>query len=75
GLKQQGIQPPGPSPLQQAEVAEKQAGAKERMAKAANTEMDARMKALQMGMLQPQPQLPPAAPQMPAVQGSMSPMQ
>ena len=75
GLKQQGIQPPGPSPLQQAEVAEKQAGAKERMAKAANTEMDARMKAMQMGMLQPQPQLPPAAPQMPPVQGSMPPMQ
>ena len=71
GLKQQGIQPPGPSPLQQAEVAEKQAGAKERMAKAANTEMDARMKAMQMGMMQPQPQLPPAAPQMPPVQGPM----
>jgi hypothetical protein len=75
GLKQQGIQPPGPSPLQEAEVAEKQAGAKERMAKAANSEMDARMKAMQMGMLQPQPQLPPAAPPMPPVQGSMPPMQ
>jgi hypothetical protein len=71
GLKQQGIQPPGPSPMQQAEVAEKQAGAKERMAKAANTEMDARMKAMQMGMMQPQPQLPPAAPPMPPVQGPM----
>ena len=75
GLKQQGIQPPGPSPMQQAEVAEKQAGAKERMAKATNTEMDARMKAMQMGMMQPQPQLPPAAPQMPPVQGPMPPMQ
>ena len=71
GLKQQGIQPPGPSPMQQAEVAEKQAGAKERMAKATNTEMDARMKAMQMGMMQPQPQLPPAAPPMPPVQGPM----
>ncbi len=75
GIKQQGIQPPGPSPMQQAEVAEKQAGAKERMAKAANTEMDARMKAMQMGMLQPQPALPPAAPPMPPVQGPMPPMQ
>lgn len=71
GLKQQGIQPPGPSPMQEAEVAEKQAGAKERMAKATNTEMDARMKAMQMGMMQPQPQLPPAAPPMPPVQGPM----
>lgn len=70
GLKQQGIQPPQPSPLQQAEVAEKQAGARERQAKAADTEMDARMKAMQMG-LQPQPQLPPAAPQMPPVTGPM----
>jgi hypothetical protein len=71
-LKQQGLpQPQGPSPLQQAEVAEKMAGAKERQAKAVNTEMDARMKAMQMGMLQPQPNLPPAAPQMPPVGGSM----
>jgi hypothetical protein len=71
-LKQQGLpQPQGPSPLQQAEVAEKMAGAKERQAKAVNTEMDARMKAMQMGMLQPQPQLPPAAPQMPPVGGPM----
>jgi len=70
-LKQQGMQPPGPSPLQQAEVAEKMAGAKERTAKAANTEMDARMKALQMGMMQPQPQLPPAAPAMPPVGGAI----
>jgi hypothetical protein len=71
-LKQQGLpQPNQPSPLQQAEVAEKMAGAKERQAKAVNTEMDARMKAMQMGMLQPQPQLPPAAPQMPPVGGAM----
>jgi len=75
GLKQQGIQPPGPTPLQEAQVAEKQAGAKERMAKAANTEMDARMKAMQLEMLQPQPALPPAAPLMPPVQGPMPPMQ
>jgi hypothetical protein len=75
GLKQQGIQPPGPSPMQQAEVAEKQAGARERMAKASDTEMDARMKAMQMGMMQPQPQLPPAAPQMPPVSGGMPPIQ
>jgi hypothetical protein len=33
--------------------------------------MDARMKALQMGMLQPQPNLPPAGPQMPPVGGAM----
>ena len=75
GLKQQGMQPPGPSPLQQAEVAEKQAGARERMAKASDTEMDARMKAVQMGMMQPQPQLPPAAPQMPPLGGGMPPTQ
>lgn len=70
-LKQQGMPQPQPNPLQEAEVAEKQAGARERMAKAANTEIDARMKAAQMGMLQPQPQLPPAAPQMPPVGGPM----
>jgi hypothetical protein len=70
-LKQQGMPQPEPNPLQEAEVAEKQAGARERMAKAANTEMDARMKAAQMGILQPQPQLPPAAPQMPPVGGPM----
>ena len=71
-LRQQGLpQPQGPTPMQQAEVAEKMAGAKERNAKAANQEMDARMKAAQMGMLQPQPNLPPAAPQMPPVGGPM----
>jgi len=67
-LAQQGIQPPQPSPIQQAEVAEKQAGAKERMAKAANTEMDARMKAIQMATMQPNPMLPPAAGSMPGMQ-------
>lgn len=78
GLKQQGLQPPGPSPLQQAEVAEKQAGAAQRMAKAKDTNMDAMAKEAQlraMGVMQPQPQLPPAAPQMPPVGGGMPPMQ
>jgi hypothetical protein len=70
-MRQQGMPQPQPNPLQEAEVAEKQAGAKERMAKAANTEMDARMKAMSMGLMQPQPQLPPAAPQMPPVSGPM----
>jgi hypothetical protein len=70
-LKQQGFQPPQPSPLQQAEVAEKVASAQERQAKAANQSMDARFKAMQMDILQPQPQLPPAAPAMPAAAGAM----
>lgn len=69
-LKQQGApQQPKPDPLQDAEVAEKQAGAAERMAKAKNTNMEATAKEAQlraMGILQPQPQLPPAQPQMPA---------
>ena len=74
GLKQQGIQPPGPSPMQQAEVEEKKAGAAERMAKAKNTNMEATAKEAQlraMGILQPQPQLPPAQPPMPPVGGPM----
>jgi hypothetical protein len=70
-LKQQGIQPPQPSPLQQAEVAEKVASAQERQAKAANQSMDARFKSMQLDILQPQPQLPPAAPAMPAAAGAM----
>lgn len=71
-LKQQGLpQPNQPNPLQEAEVAEKQAGARKRMAEATDTEMDARMKALQLGMMQPQPNLPPAGPQMPPVGGAM----
>lgn len=74
GLKQTMGQPQQPNPLQQAEVAEKQAGAQERMAKAKNTQMEAIGKEAQlqaMGILQPQPQLPPAAPQMPPVGGPM----
>jgi hypothetical protein len=75
-LKQQGMQPqqPQPNPMQEAEVAEKQAGAAQRMAKAKDTNMDAMAKEAQlraMGVLQPQPQLPPAAPQMPPVGGPM----
>jgi hypothetical protein len=75
-LKQQGMQPqqPQPNPMQEAEVAEKQAGAAQRMAKAKDTNMDAMAKEAQlraMGILQPQPQLPPAAPQMPPVGGPM----
>lgn len=68
-MAQTGVQPPQPSPLQQAEVAEKMAGAKERQAKAVNTEMDARMKAVQMATMQPNPMLPPAAPGMPPISG------
>jgi len=73
-LKQQGMPEPKPNPLQEAEVAEKQAGAAERMAKAKNTNMEATAKEAQLralGILQPQPQLPPAAPQMPQVGGPM----
>ena len=68
-LKQQGApQQQQPSPLQMAEVEEKKAGAAQRMAKAKDTNMDAMAKEAQlmaMGVLQPQPQLPPAQPQMP----------
>jgi hypothetical protein len=74
-LKQQGApQQQQPNPMQEAEVAEKQAGAAQRMAKAKDTNMDAMAKEAQlraMGVLQPQPQLPPAAPQMPPVGGPM----
>lgn len=72
GMQAQGIQPPQPSPLQQAEVAEKMAGAEERKAKAANTGMDAQMKALQMQqIMQPVANLPAAAPVMPPISGGM----
>ena len=74
GLKQTMGQPKQPDPMQQAIVAEKQAGAAERAAKAKNTNMEAIGKEAQlqaMGILQPQPQLPPAAPQMPPVGGPM----
>jgi hypothetical protein len=73
-LKQQGVPQPQPNPLQEAEVAEKQAGAAQRMAKAKDTNMDAMAKEAQlraMGVMQPQPQLPPAQPQMPQVGGPM----
>jgi hypothetical protein len=77
-LKQQGAPQPQPNPLQEAEVAEKQAGAAQRMAKAKDTQMDALGKEAQlraMGVLQPQPQLPPAAPQMPPATNGLPPMQ
>ena len=73
-LKQQGVPEPKPDPMQDAEIAEKQAGAAQRMAKAKDTNMEATAKEAQlraMGILQPQPQLPPAAPQMPQVGGPM----
>jgi hypothetical protein len=75
GLKQQGLQPQGPSPMQEAEVAEKMAGAEERRAKAANATMDARMKAQQMAILQPNPVLPPAAGQGAIAPQGMMPVQ
>jgi hypothetical protein len=80
-LKQQGPPQPKPNPLQDAEVQEKQAGAAERMAKAKRTNIEAEGNALQlqmaqraMGVLQPQPQLPPAQPQMPAPTQQMPPV-
>ena len=78
GLKQTMGQPKPPDPMQQAMVEEKKAGAAERMAKAKNTDMEAIGKEAQlraMGILQPQPNLPPAQPQMPAVGNGMPPMQ
>ena len=73
-LKQQGQPPPQPNPMQDATVAEKQAGAAQRMAKAKDINMDAMGKEAQlraMGIMQPQPQLPPAQPQMPQVGGAI----
>jgi hypothetical protein len=70
-LKQQGQPPPKPNPMQDAQIAEKQAGAAQRMAKAKDINMDAIGKEAQlraMGIMQPQPQLPPAQPQMPPPQ-------
>ena len=67
-MQNAGLQPPQPSPMQQAEVAEKMAGAKEREAKALNTRMDAEQKVLQLNAMrtpmaqaamQPNPALPP----------------
>lgn len=77
-LKQQGMPQPQPDPLQMAEVEEKKAGAAERMAKAKNTNMEATAKEAQLralGILQPQPQLPPAQPQMPPATNGLPPMQ
>lgn len=78
GLKQTMGQPKQPDPMQQAIVQEKQAGAAERMAKAKDTQMDAMGKEAQLqalGVMQPQTNLPPAQPQMPAVGSGMPPMQ
>jgi hypothetical protein len=70
-MQNAGMQPPQPSPLQQAEVAEKMAGAEERKAKALNTRMEAEQKVLQLNAMrtpmtqaamQPNPALPPIAP-------------
>lgn len=70
-MQNQGLQPQQPSPLQQAEVAEKMAGAEERKAKALNTRVEAEQKVLQLNAMrtpmaqaamQPNPQLPPIVP-------------
>ena len=81
-LKQQGIQPPQPNPLQEATVAEKQAGAAERAAKAKKTNVEAAGQEMQLqmaqralGILQPQPQLPPAQPPMPPATNGLPRMQ
>ena len=77
GLKQTMGAPKQPDPMQQAIVAEKQAGAAERAAKAKDTQMDAIGKEAQLqalGVMQPQPNLPPAQPQMPPP-NNMPPMQ
>jgi hypothetical protein len=78
GLKQQGIQPPAPSPMQEAQVAEKQAGAAERQAKAKKANVEAAGMQMQLGqqaamqaMLQPNPMLPPAGPVAMPPQGAM----
>ena len=60
-LQQQSLQPPGPSPMQQAEVAEKMAGAEERKAKAAGTSLDNQAKAMQLAAIRG-PMMPPQAP-------------
>jgi len=78
GLKQQGIQPQQPNPMQEAEVAEKQAGAAERAAKAKKANVEAAGMQMQLGqqaamqaMLQPNPMLPPAGPVAMPPQGAM----
>ena len=82
GLKQQGIQPPQPNPMQIAAVEEKKAGAAERMAKAKKTNLEAEGQAMDLavarrmlGINQPQPNLPPAMPPGPMPQGPMPPVQ
>ena len=82
GLKQQGIQPPQPNPMQVAAVEEKKAGAAERMAKAKKTNLEAEGQAMDLavarrmlGINQPQPNLPPAMPPGPMPQGPMPPVQ
>lgn len=70
-MQNQQMQPPQPSPMEQATVAEKMAGAKERDAKAMNTRVEAEQKVLQLNamrgqmmqpVMQPNPQLPPVLP-------------
>lgn len=82
GLKQQGVQQQQPSPMQDAQVAEKQAGAAERQAKAKKTNIEAAGMQMQLGqqaamqaVLQPNPGLPPAGPVLAPPQGAMPPMQ
>lgn len=79
GLKQSPPSgPPQPSPMQQAETAEKQAGASERAAKArkanveaAGMQMQLAQQAAMQATLQPNQALPPAGPQLPPVGGLM----
>jgi hypothetical protein len=70
-MQNAGMQPQQPSPMQQAEVAEKMAGAEERKAKAQSTSIDNQVKVLQLNAMrtpmaqaamQPNPQLPPVMP-------------
>jgi hypothetical protein len=63
-MQQQGIQQQEPSPMQQAEVAEKMAGAKKREAEARETAIDTQAKVVQMNAMaraamQPNSQMPP----------------
>jgi len=63
-LQNQGMQPPTPSPMQQAEVAEKMAGAQERKARAQKTNVETQAQVLQLNQMaraamQPNTQLPP----------------
>ena len=76
GLKQQGIQPQQPSPMQMAQVEDKQAGAQERAAKARKTNVEAAGMQMQLAqamqaVMQPNPSLPAAGPVMQPPQGAM----